>query len=105
MSVKFKPWLTAVVILMTGLMPLSAAASVFGNTVTTSGDAFTVEVDEGKLLRLNADAASVFIANPAIADISVKSSRLVYILGLTPGETSLFVVDKAENVIANIPRQ
>jgi pilus assembly protein CpaC len=101
MSVKFKPWLTAVVILMIGLVPLSAAASVFGNTVTTSGDAFTVEVDEGKLLRLNADAASVFIANPAIADISVKSSRLVYILGLAPGETSLFVVDKAENVIAN----
>ncbi len=101
MSVQLRSWLCAAIFLMIGALPTAAAASVFGSTVTTSGDAFTVEVNEGKLLRLNADAASVFIANPAIADISVKSARLVYVLGLTPGETSLFVIDKNENVIAN----
>ncbi len=101
MSVQLRSWLCAVIFLVMGALPTAAAASVFGSTVTTSGDAFTVEVNEGKLLRLNADAASVFIANPAIADISVKSARLVYVLGLTPGETSLFVIDKNENVIAN----
>ena len=42
-----------------------------------------------------------FIADPTIADIQVKSPRLVYILGKQSGETSLFAVDADEHVIAN----
>ncbi|RMD64292.1 MAG: type II and III secretion system protein family protein, partial [Alphaproteobacteria bacterium] len=34
---------------------------------------------QGRLVRLRKPAASVFIANPEIADVSVKSARMVYV--------------------------
>ena len=43
-------------------------------------------MNEGRLVKLSGDAASVFIANPAIADVAIKSPRLVYIFGKRPGE-------------------
>lgn len=63
------------------------------------GIGISVDRNEGTLIRLNAPATSVFIANPAIADVMVKSPRLIYLLGKTPGETTLYVVDDDENVI------
>ena len=92
----------AVLGLAMALAPLSVSAALLGDTVETNGDDFTVEVREGKLIRLDRDVASIFIANPDIADVSVKSSRLVYIFGKVPGETSLYALDGRENVIANI---
>jgi len=58
-------------------------------------------MNEGQLLKLGSPVNSAFIANPEIADISVKSSRLVYVFGKAPGETTFFAVDENENVIAN----
>jgi pilus assembly protein CpaC len=45
----------------------------------------TVEVNEGTLLRLDEPATEIFIANPQIADVQVKSNRVVYIFGLNQG--------------------
>jgi len=61
----------------------------------------SVSLNEGKLVRLDAPAASVFIANPEIADISVRSTRLVYVFGKKPGKTTLFALDKQDNLIAS----
>lgn len=58
-----------------------------------------VEVNKGKPLRLPAAAASVAIANPAIADVQVVSPRLLFINGKGVGETSMIVVDARDNVI------
>jgi pilus assembly protein CpaC len=82
---------------LAGLAPSAAAADA--DTDTTS---VTVELSEGLLVRLDEPASSIFIANPAIADVNVKSSRLVYLFGTKPGETSLFALDEEDNVIANI---
>src|SRR3546814_917977 len=41
----------------------------------------------------------VFIADPAIADIQVRSPSLLYIFGKGPGETSLYATDKAGAVV------
>jgi pilus assembly protein CpaC len=51
---------------------------------------------------LNKPAASVFISNPAVADINVRSTQLVYLFGRTPGKTTLFALDSEDNVIANM---
>lgn len=61
----------------------------------------SVSLNEGQLVQLDAPAASVFIANPEIADISVRSTRLVYIFGKKPGKTTLFALDKQDNLIAS----
>ena len=63
------------------------------------GVGISVERNEGTLIRLNQPATSVFVANPEIADVMVKSPRLIYLLGKKPGETTLYAVDDAENVI------
>ncbi len=47
------------------------AAGMKGDTVSTNGHDFVIELNEGKLIRLDQEAESVFIANPAVADVSV----------------------------------
>lgn len=76
----------------------AAAVEVIG----AGGAGITLEVNKGRLVRLDRAAATVFVANPDVADIQVKSPSLVYLLGKRPGETTLIAVDGAERVLANI---
>ncbi|MDH3476502.1 MAG: type II and III secretion system protein family protein [Rhodospirillales bacterium] len=70
--------------------------------VTEATSEVSIEVNEGQLVRLEAAATSVFIANPDVADVSIKSQRLVYIFGQKPGETTLYAVDRNDRMIASI---
>jgi len=79
-----------------------APPALANDEVSTDGEPIVVELNEGKLIRLEKPANSVFIANPGIADISVKSARLVYLFGTRPGETTLFAVDEEDQVVANL---
>src|SRR3546814_9841203 len=51
------------------------------------------------LVKLDRPMSDVFIADPAIADIQVRSPSLLYIFGKGPGETSLYATDKAGAVV------
>ncbi len=53
---------------------------------------------EGKLIRLDQPSSTVFLANPAVADIEVKSANLVYLYGKAAGKTTLFALDELDNV-------
>ncbi|QCI80430.1 Flp pilus assembly protein CpaB [Hankyongella ginsenosidimutans] len=55
---------------------LSAAPAV-----QNASNNLTIGVNKGVLLRLDRAAANVFIANPKVADIQIKSSRLIYVFG------------------------
>jgi len=70
--------------------------------VTGAVDSLEIGVSKGRLVRLDRPAATVFVADPEIANIQVKSPSLVYLLGKAPGETTLFAVDARERVLANI---
>lgn len=80
--------------------PLGPAGAI--EFVTTTGAALQLEVNKGRLVRLDRPAGTVFIADPEIADIQVKSPRLVYLMGKKPGETTLYAVDESENVLASV---
>ena len=60
-----------------------------------------LEVHKGMLVRLDQPASVIFVANPAIADVQVKSPRLVYVFGTSVGETTFFAVGQDENVLAS----
>jgi pilus assembly protein CpaC len=75
-----------------------AAAEVVASAETE----LKLEAGKGRLIRLSRPAATVFIANPAVADVQVKSPTLVYVMGKGPGSTSLFAMDKQEQMIANL---
>ena len=88
----------AVLCLGLGTTPAQSAA-----TAAQSGDQpVNVELNEGRLLRLSSAANSVFIANDEVADVAVKSPRLVYVFGKKTGETTLYAVDRADRLIASI---
>ena len=80
--------------------PLGPAGAV--EFVTGSGTSLQLEVNKGRLVRLDRPAGTVFIADPEIADIQVKSPSLVYLMGKKPGETTLYAVDEGENVLASV---
>ncbi len=60
-----------------------------------------IEVNKGRLVRLDQPATSVFLADPEIADIQVKSPTLVYVFAKKAGETSLFAVGQDDELLAN----
>ncbi len=80
-------------------------AGVQGSThmVPANGRPIVLEVDKGTLVQLAQPAATVFVANPDIADVQVKSPKLIYITAKAPGETVIYAVGAEENVLLNAP--
>jgi pilus assembly protein CpaC len=68
----------------------------------TQGEPVIVTLNQGTLLRLNASPHAIVIANPDIADVSIRSPRLMYIFGKKTGETTLYATDTQEHVLFNI---
>lgn len=106
MKNSFTPMLSIVALLLTviasgGVLaankPLQqfSGAKVLEPTVSQ----LTIEVNEGTLIRLDSPAAEVFIANPEIADVQVKSSRVIYIFGKAQGETTFYALDKDDKTL------
>ncbi len=56
-------------------------------------------VGTGQLIRVDEEFTSLFVANPEVADVEVKSPRLMYLTGVGVGETTLFAVDENDNVL------
>ena len=84
------------------LWPVAATAQISGSMEPKPGETISIELNEGQLVRLDQPAASVFITNPSVADINVRSAKLIYLLGKRPGKTTLFALDGEDNVIANM---
>ncbi len=89
-----------------------AAGGVFGGlptdmvsaaeVISASEKQVGISVGEGQLIRLPRAASTVFIANPGVADVQVKSPTLVYLVGAASGQTTLFAVDARERILANM---
>jgi len=71
--------------------------------VPAKGPPILLEAGKGTLIRLPRPAATVFIANPDVADVQVKSPSMIYVNARTPGETVLYAVDADDNVLLNAP--
>lgn len=79
---------------------VTAAASVApAGVISPSSSRIGLEINKGTLVRLSQPAATVFVADPEIADIQMKSAGLVYIFGRKAGETALYAVDERERVV------
>lgn len=73
--------------------------AVAANILSPTDQNIELENNRGVLLRLDRAAADIFIANPEIADIQVKSPRILYVFGRSMGETTLYAMDANENII------
>lgn len=83
------------------LLAMPAQAQDFYQALANGADGpvISVEVNKGKAVHLSAPAASIAIANPAIADVQVVSPKLLFVNGIGAGETSLIATDVNDNVI------
>ncbi len=83
------------------LQPIVAAAptAAFEVIAPTEERDISVTVGSGQLIRVDSEFSSLFVANPEVADIEVKSPRLLYLTGVGVGETTIFAVDELDNVL------
>jgi pilus assembly protein CpaC len=89
-------------LLMLAVVTAAPAAAQPVQLVSAGHARMDVEVGKGRLLKLTRNAATVFVADPEIADIQVKSPRLVYVFAKKPGETTVFAVDGGDDVLASV---
>lgn len=85
--------------------PGSARAVRIGTAVEIPANkgGIVLEVGKGTLIRLARPAATVFVADPDIADVQVKSPSVVYVSAKSPGETVIYAVDASDSVLLNAP--
>lgn len=80
----------------TALTPVGAhAASIIQPAERT----LNLGINRGTLIKLDRPANNIFIANPEIADVQVKSPTLLYVFGTAQGETTLYAVGADDNVV------
>ncbi len=88
---------------ITGLLLVTAPVAAAPEVAGGSGSGVFLDANKGTVVRLNRPASTVFVADPEVCDIQMKSPRLVYLMGKRPGQTTLYAVDGNEAVIANVP--
>lgn len=82
--------------------PVPAGEDVSAHARSIPADeVLSLIVDEGQALKLPRPASSVFVANPEIADVQVKSGSMLYLFGSHVGETTFYAVDSADNIITS----
>src|SRR5690606_26080511 len=74
------------------LVMLPVLLGTAGAAMAADSRAISVAVGEGKLIRLGQPAATVFVANPEIADVQVPDGTAIFVLGKRSGTTSVFAL-------------
>ncbi|MFK7751879.1 MAG: type II and III secretion system protein family protein [Sedimentitalea sp.] len=84
--------------------PLAESARAETLTIVKRGAESTLEVPMNRAVVVESDNpfAELSIANPGIADISSLSDRTIYVLGKSPGLTTLTLLDAAGQLITNV---
>jgi len=59
----------------------------------------TLSVGTGRMVRLNGTMSDLFVANPEIADVQVRSPSQIYIFGKTAGTTTVYATDAGGRVV------
>ncbi len=77
----------------------ATAAQSGSPAIPAASSIISLEINRGTLVRLPRAAATVFVANPEIADVQVKSPSIVYVTAKKGGETTLIAVDEDDKVL------
>ncbi len=77
----------------------TARADVAGSRIQNASSGVMLAIGRGTLVNLSRPMTDVFVADPTVADIQVRSPRLLYIFGKGPGETTVYATDKAGAVV------
>jgi pilus assembly protein CpaC len=81
------------------LTPMHVYAT--STVIAPSGQTLSIGISKGLVLRLDRAASNIFVADPAVADIQIKSPTIIYVVGKAVGATTLFALDSKDQVIMN----
>jgi len=98
-------WMKAALLgLAVASFPLATTANAEELRVVKSGTAATLDVPMNRAVVVESDVpfSELSIANPGIADISSLSDRTIYVLGKSPGITTLTLLDGTGRLITNV---
>ena len=94
----------ALAFVMSLSLALAPAVAFAGpQIIAPNGQVISLASGKGVILRLERPAGNIFVADPNIADIQVKSPTIIYLVGKAAGATTLFALDKEDNVLINSP--
>ncbi len=71
----------------------------------TASEPLIVPMNRAVVVESDASFAEVSIANPGIADISTLSDKSIYVLGKTPGRTTMTLLSPEGKLISNVEVQ
>lgn len=102
---KFEDFLRAAVLgVALTCTALGSALQAESLTVVKNGSETTLDIPMNRAIVVESDVpfAELSIANPGIADISSLSDRTIYVLGKSPGLTTLTLLDATGRLITNV---
>ncbi len=67
--------------------------------------AINLPAGKARLIRLPMEVRDVLVANPAVANVVVKTQRLIYLVGLEVGSTNAFFLDADGNEVLRLEIQ
>lgn len=70
--------------------------------IIPASEVLQIEVQKGTIIRVGRPAATVFVADPNVADVESRSQRTVFIYGKEAGETTLYALDMEDRPILTL---
>ncbi|UWR23400.1 type II and III secretion system protein family protein [Sulfitobacter sp. S190] len=90
---------------MTAAVPTAVAADNLRVVKKGTSSNLSVPMNRAVVVESDVPFAELTIANPGIADISALSDRTMYVLGKSPGRTTLTLLDPSGRLITNVDVQ
>ena len=76
-------------VLLAALMLPAPAPAQTATVAAASGATLQLSTNRGRLITLTRPMSDLFVANPDIADVQVRSPTQIYVFGKKPGETTV----------------
>ena len=80
-------------------VPSTPGVAQSAASIATAATSLNLGVGKGTLVRLERGMTDVFVANQRIADVQVRSDRLLYVFGIGGGETTIYATDAAGRIV------
>ena len=78
---------------------LAATLSISSVFCAQADETLDVPLGHASIIHLSSSPSQVIIGNPAIADVTVQSSRTLAVFGKYPGGTTLTILDNKGNAL------
>ena len=89
----------------TALSPAPLLAQTLSIMKGSTNAPLIVPMNRGVVVESDTSFAELSVANPGIADISTLSDKTIYVLGKTPGRTTMTILTQDGKLISNVEVQ